>query len=403
MKGKNTLHSILYKIYFKLHNLKNNILDFYCSYINEVKFSADLLLIKVDAIGDYVIWQDSLKAYKEMYAGKKVLLLCNQIVYPIALQDSFFSEVWTVDRKKFLFSSKYRVNLLNRLCSCEFGEIISPVLSREYIYNDILVKMAVSRVKIGYNGDISNMTLKEQRKGNRYYSKLVDKPSFLTSELLVNAYFVNQVYNAGFVPQLPILPEGKQENLVIGSTKYVVFSISASYYPRAWSAVSFAEVASFLSKEYTIVLLGFGKADREKGDEFLKAISNSAEVNDLINKTSILETIAVIRNATLVIGNDSSAVHIASATRTPSICIAPGAHYKRFVPYPESISDKFFHPRVVVNSMPCFGCNYHCCFPIDNQLKCIKDVTVSMVMQELNNLLDDINKRKNESKNLASN
>ena len=392
------MRSFLFKIYLGLHSLKNRILDFYYLFRKSWESDADLLLVKIDAIGDYIIWQDSLRAYKQKYSGKKVILLCNQAVLPIALLDSFFYEVWTVDRNKFIFSFFYRSKLIKRLRTYYFKEVISPVFSRDFAYCDQLVKMIISPVKIGYNGDISNMTIEEQKKGNRYYTKLVDKAPHIVSELLINAHFVQQVCNINFKPQLPIL-YGEEANDKVVDDSYVVFSISASYYPRAWSPESFAKIADLILNDYSIVLLGYGKMDREKGDEFLRKVSNPSMVKDLINKTSLLEMINIIRNATFVIGNDSSAVHISSATRTPSICIAPGAHYNRFVPYPMEVPDKFYHPRVVASLMPCFGCNYHCCFPIMNQLRCIQDVTVSMVARELNDLLDEINNQKYEGTN----
>ena len=117
------------------------------------------------------------------------------------------------------------------------------------------------------------------------------------------------------------------------------------------------------------------------------------KIDNLINKTTIQETVEIIRNSEFVIGNDSSAVHIAAATRTPSICIAPGAHYNRFVPYPEEVADHFYHPRVVVHQMPCFGCNYHCKFPVEKQLKCIQNISVPMVAGKLTELLNEIQKK----------
>lgn len=53
---------------------------------------ADLLLIKLDAIGDFVIWQASLNVYKQEFCGKRVILLCNDLVRPLALQDAFFQK-----------------------------------------------------------------------------------------------------------------------------------------------------------------------------------------------------------------------------------------------------------------------------------------------------------------------
>lgn len=376
------------------------ILDSYFLCFKNTIASADLFLIKVDAIGDFVIWQDSLRAYKKKYAGQKVILLCNQAVRPIALSDPFFFDVWGIDRKKFLVSLSYRYTLLKKIRSYSFKEVVSPVFSREYDYSDRLVKMAISHSKTGYNGDISNITLKQKQKSDHYYTKLVDNPIRITSELLINAHFIQQAYDADFRSHLPFLPEKRiNSNYLKRGNQYVVFSLSASYAPRAWSVLAFVEIAKILPQEYTIMLLGYGKADREKGDEFLYNLPQSKKVENLINKTTILETIEIIRHSAFVIGNDSSAVHIAAATHTPSICIAPGAHYNRFVPYPEDVADHFYHPRVISYKMPCFGCNYRCRFPISGQLKCIQHVSVPMVAEKVTELLNEIQKKEYEKTN----
>lgn len=391
---------IIYRIYLKLHSWKNVILDYYLTCLKSNTVPADLLLIKVDAIGDFVIWQDSLRAYKKKYAGKKVILLCNQVVRPIALSDPFFFDVWGIDRKKFLVSCFYRYSLLKTIRSFSFQEVVSPVFSREYAYGDRLVKMAIGSSKIGYDGDTKNITAKNKQRSDCYYTRLVNNPVRITSELLINTHFVQQVCDMDFIPHIPFLAENKiDSNCLKRKNQYVVFSLSASYPPRAWSVSAFAEIAKMISKDYTIVLLGYGQLDRKKGDEFLYHIPVSEKIEDLINKTTILETIEIIRHSAFVIGNDSSAVHIAAATRTPSVCIAPGAHYNRFVPYPKEVDSHFYHPRVVSYKMPCFGCNYHCKFPISEQLKCIQNVSVPMVAEKLTKLLKEIQEEEYEKTN----
>jgi len=381
----------LCKLYFKYQCFFNALVDLsFLLLKKQTQNTADLLLIKVDAIGDFVLWQDSLRAYREKYFEKKVVLICNNLVREIAILDPFFSEVWGIDRKHFLFSRKYRYFFVKQLRSITFREVISATFSREYYYSDRLVKLALGLYKIGYNGDFENITKDQKNKSDIYFQKLVNN-SLYRSELFINAHFVRQICDPGFQPQLPTLPYCSFDTTFLRE-RYCVFSISASYSARAWSIDNYAEIIDTIPLEYEIVLLGYGKDDCNRGDLLLHSVRTSDRITNLINKTTIVEMVGIISKASLVVGNDSSAVHIAAATRVPSICIAPGAHYNRFVPYPKEVSECFYHPRVVVCQMFCFGCGYHCCFPIVNQLQCIKNVTTSMVLKELNKLLDEIKK-----------
>lgn len=53
-------------------------------------------------------------------------------------------------------------------------------------------------------------------------------------------------------------------------------------------------------------------------------ILRSVPVLNLAGKTSLVELVEVIRGAKMLVGNDSSAIHIAAATGTPSVCIHGG-------------------------------------------------------------------------------
>lgn len=383
---------MLYIIRFYLFCNINKILDYICRFLfKRPNRKIDLLLIKLDAIGDFIVWQDSLRAYKENYADKKVILICNSAVKDIALLDTFFHEVWEFNRHKFIYSCKYRFFFIKQLRSVFWKEVISPVFSREYHYSDRVVQLTLSSNKVGYDGDLSNISLKQKKRSDYYYTNMIENNSFTTSELLINAYFVRSLFKSNFIANLPVLSICCIESNPLVDGKYAVLSLSASYSARSWSTENFAKITDSIPFEYRIVLLGYGKGDIEKGDVFLHSVLHPNRVVNLIDKTSVVEMVRIIGGASLVIGNDSSAVHIAAASRVPSICIAPGAHYNRFVPYPKTISESFYHPRVVANLMSCFGCNYKCCYPILEQLECIRLVSVSMVVTELNNLLSELN------------
>jgi len=69
----------------------------------------------------------------------------------------------------------------------------------------------------------------------------------------------------------------------------------------------------------------------------------------LAGKTTIAQLVELIRNASLLIGNDSAAIHMAAATQTPSVCILGGGHYGRFLPYqPESRETEYIGPQLVL-------------------------------------------------------
>lgn len=382
---------IIPAFYYKCISVCNRLLDFYLRRFTHRVETADLLLIRTDAIGDFVLWQDSLRAYRAKYRDKKVVLICNQVVAELALVDDFFTKVWPIIPRRFLFSFAYRCEIVKQLCSYSFNEVISPVYSRSYHLNDRLVLLASSPIKIGYEGNCSNITKRQKARSDRYYSVLVENKCDTTSELLINANFTKAVIDNEFYPGLSMLFFNVNNDPPIVSERYAVFSLSASYYPRAWAVENFVSVANQIISDCKIVLLGNGEVDEKKALDFLSLISDKEQIINLTGKTTLLNVVRIITKADFVVGNDSAFVHIAAATRTPSVCIAPGAHYNRFVPYPKVIPYKSFHPRVVTNMMDCFECDYRCIYPINQQLECIRRVKPQSVIDEI-----EIIKKENE-------
>ena len=95
--------------------------------------------------------------------------------------------------------------------------------------------------------------------------------------------------------------------------------------------------------------------------EDAELIINQASIDSAINltgETTLPESCELVRGAKLLIGIETSAVHIAAATNTPSICLLGGGHFGRFMPYSEK--RKGINPVAVFSRMDCYGCNWKC-------------------------------------------
>jgi ADP-heptose:LPS heptosyltransferase len=89
-----------------------------------------------------------------------------------------------------------------------------------------------------------------------------------------------------------------------------------------------------------------------------------------------------MRNARIVISNDTGPAHIAAAVAVPVVCILGGGHYGRFMPYRvEAPTASNLLPIAVSVELDCFGCNWACVYqrgPTE-PMRCIKEVTVDHV------------------------
>ena len=95
---------------------------------------------------------------------------------------------------------------------------------------------------------------------------------------------------------------------------------------------------------------------------------------------TLLEFIELVRNAKLLIGNDSSSIHIACMVNTPSICIYGGLLHGRFLPYPKGTKNA----PILVSSVSCKKNNWSC----SDKHNCLNQINVDDVFNTLNRLID---------------
>ncbi len=176
--------------------------------------------------------------------------------------------------------------------------------------------------------------------------------------------------------KLPVLPKN-----------YFVLSPFSVWGTKAWLPERFAEAAIRLAANngLAVVITGGGSgADEKDAQEITRIIHDSGErVYNLVGKTGFNELKALIKNARLVLSNDSAAVHIAAAFDRPVTAIF-GPTVKKWGFFP--LSTKF---RVVErHDVPCRPCSLH--GPMvcpQKHFRCMKEISVLDVVKAAEALL----------------
>jgi ADP-heptose:LPS heptosyltransferase len=96
----------------------------------------------------------------------------------------------------------------------------------------------------------------------------------------------------------------------------------ANYAAKQWEARKFAQVAEALATENpgaAIVLLGKGKTEADAARALRHALPPTVNVIDLTDATGLRETMAVLGQLRLFIGNDTGVNHLAAALGVPTV------------------------------------------------------------------------------------
>jgi ADP-heptose:LPS heptosyltransferase len=208
-------------------------------------------------------------------------------------------------------------------------------------------------------------------------------------ELLRNAEFLHGLGMHEFRARISdIQAQPDQIPTGLPSRPYAVLFPGAGWTGKRWPAERFIEVGRRLKTRSLNIVVSGGSADRDSAASIVRELGN--DTIDLVEKTSLPQVVETIRGATLILANDTSAIHIAAAVGTPSLCILGGGHFGRFVPYPPEITGGVRHSTdTVMQPMACYGCNWKCIFPRHSHeaVKCIREISVEKVWIALEQIL----------------
>ncbi len=331
-----------------IDKIKNKLSFFLFKGTKWLKFpfkSNRLLIVRLDAIGDYILFRNFLKTLKQhpVWGSYKISLLGNRIFKEMAeyLDKQYVDEfIWFDNNKTHISYYKLCALALKLKLKC-FDVLIHPVHSREG-HIDEFCCCTGSKYIIGSAGDLLHFKNEMQKKKyDKIYNRLIPALSNSNFEFLRNAYFFKDLCDDETPVELSIL---FKKSSVLKDYKYnIVIVPGAGADFRRWSPDNYAVLIDEMNKVYAGVLniqfyiIG-AAGDKEISTTILGA-TKAKNITDLIGNTTLVEVIDFIGSSNLVISNDTSAVHIAAATNASAICLSNGNHFGRFNPYPSAISD----------------------------------------------------------------
>lgn len=344
---------------------------------------ARVLVVRLDAIGDFVIWLDAARALVRHYhlQGNSVVLLGNKAWANWAREMKVADEVWEIDVSQFCNYLPYRWQWLRRIRKAGFKIAIQPAYSRLFLTEDSLVRASGAVERIGSTGEQTKVWLWFKSWSNSWYTRLIPATPIPLMELKRNAEFSRGLGFTDFKARLPIIQQAPSEQTnVLPQQPYAVLVPAASWVGREWPIDNFIKIGlQLIEVGLNIVVVGVS-ADRERVSGLIDGLPG--ETVNLVGKTTLGELAEVLRHATVVLTNETSAVHIGAAVGTSVVCILGGGHFGRFAPYEIEVTDESpTLPIIVAEPMPCYGCNWNCKYPRKNgeAVKCIQDISVEKV------------------------
>ena len=312
-----------------------------------------LLIIRIDEIGDYMLWRKFLheivdsarfKNYEIHFCGNNNW----KNIYECFDKHKVTGTHW-LSKIPFKKSLRYRYKFLHAIYLQGYEMVINPTFSRDKRNDDAIVKAAKAVKNIVMESNLESIRNYEKGYDKNLYSELFNNSERPLFELFRNKYFtefitqeISKVTNTNIDTSL--LPSTACE---LPAPFFVVFPGSRSSF-RIWSASHFAAVSHYLFLEFgwTPVICG-----SNQDAPYAKAFSKNYKYPcvNLTGKTTLTEMMNILSKAKCLLSVDTGSVHLAAAVGCTVLGIYNGSQYGRFSPYPQSVAKNVysFYPDLV--------------------------------------------------------
>lgn len=269
----------------------------------------NILLVQKSFPGDAVLATPLFAAINAAYPAAKLWFLTTPGIAPLIERDPLLAGVLTYERNGADRGIAGIFRITKRIRELKFDIVFSLQRSPRMA---LILWLAGVRERIGVRGGWLSFLYHERR--DRVGAHDVERNlSILGAELLKNRG----------VDELRLFPPPAEELSVLvreniqSSEPYIVIVPGSAWYTKRWYWERFREVADHWRRTIKVIVVGT-KSEHPLCDQIACGLDN---VLNLAGQTTLGDVLALIKNAEIVISNDSSSLHIASACKTPTVAI----------------------------------------------------------------------------------
>ncbi|CAA6605181.1 ADP-heptose--LPS heptosyltransferase 2 [Rhodospirillaceae bacterium LM-1] len=364
-------------------------LDLVVRYWPVFKKPKGLLAVRMDGIGDMVLFRRALDHYAPAFGIDKQDIT----VLGCASWGGITSEVFKgykcriIDEHAFERKPFYRFKEALWVRKQGFAVAVSDIFFRKALTADSLVWFSAAPLKVMSKPYISDATKGEFSYYLSESVRVVDTGPYPTHEIIRHFDFVSQLAGRSIAPEAPRIDWRNAPLTVFDGPPYVVLNFGSNEPGRRWPFEAYLVVANrLLDLGYRVAFTGGSDAERARQPE-MRRVLNRPGVIDMIGRTNLPTLLDLMKSALAVLSNDTGPAHLSVALGTPTVVVVGGGHFGSFVPYPPEATPA--NARFVYREMDCYHCFWRCTKRATKEdvFPCIEAVPVDDVWRELSQLL----------------
>ncbi len=327
----------IFKIKFK-HTIFHPFLNkSFCNYFG-IK---TLLICRFGGIGDYLLIRpffkylrncEKFKDYKIIFAGRSEFIDLAK-----KYDDEYIDDYLCVNLTKSTPKSAIKKVLAKNIGVTCLINPTDPKYRTKGVYN--FVSLIRAKQKICNNGFFAQADLRENKKYVKKvlnsYTDVIDtnkEPVFVleNNKLFFEKVIGEKISEVNDLCDINVF----EDNIFSINFKYIIISPFSNSKIRTYGQVNFAKIINFVNEELNIPVIILGSYAEKESAEIMRGMCKKPEmVTNLAGKLSINEAVFYIKNAKLLIANETGTVHIAKNVKTKTLCISNGSYMGTFQPY----------------------------------------------------------------------
>lgn len=334
-----------------------------------------ILIFHTAFIGDVVLATPMVKKIKNEYPDSEIVFVTTPAGKAVLKNNPHLKEIIAFDKRGENKGISGAFKLALKLRTYKFDIAFVP---HRYLRTSLIVWLANISVRIGFSNSEGNFLLTNKFQHNKKLHEVDKLLSLVVKDLNFEDKSVELFPGEREVRKVDEI--FRENNLE--SKKIIVVAAGSKWKTKMWPTENFNKVIDKLSSNdnYRIILIG-------AKDELKLGIKETDKTVNLINKTSLLELAEVIKRSDIVLTNDSSPIHIASAFEKPYIMAIFGATVKELGFYPWSRNSE-----VIENAgLYCRPCGLHggdkC---PEGHFRCMMEIKAECVYDKINAKLNNL-------------
>lgn len=331
-----------------------------------------ILIIHTAFIGDIVLSTPLIKKIKDTYPDSDITYVTTPSGEAILKNNPHLNNIIVYDKRGEHKGISGVWQLGKRLRYENFNIVITP---HRYLRSSILSWLSRSPIRKGYDIASGSCLFTEKIKYDRTKHEIEKLLSFVAPEN-------KKRYEIELYPGEKEKMKGDnlwKENL-LEDKKVVILAPGSKWFTKQWPVEYFNKLAESLKKLSNVRLIVVG------GKDEINLPIEKENIIDMRGKTSLLELADILSRADVVVTNDSSPIHIASAFKKPRIFALFGPTIEKFGFFPWSLNSKVFQ----VDGLKCRPCGIHggkSC--PEKHFKCMRDILPEEVFKEIKEYLGE--------------